>query len=47
MQLVEATLVANAGRSVRRATFMVDVDTGEVLAHGRTGCVTVGTRQEP
>lgn len=32
LQMVEATLVSTDGRTTRRATFMVDVDTREVLA---------------
>lgn len=47
MQLVEATLVANAGRSVRRATFMVDVDTGEVLAQDALAASLLGPDKNP
>lgn len=47
MQMVEATLVANAGRSIRRATFMVDVDTGEVLAQDALAASLLGPDIKP
>lgn len=47
MQMVEATLVANAGRSTRRAAFMVDVDTGEVLAQDALAASLLGLDKKP
>lgn len=43
MQMVEATLVSTDGRSARRATFMVDVDTGEVLAQDTFAASLLGS----
>ncbi len=42
VQMVEATLVSSDGRATRRATFMVDVDTGEVLAQDALAASLLG-----
>ena len=42
VQMVEATLVSSDGRAARRATFMVDVDTGEVLAQDALAASLLG-----
>ncbi len=43
MQMVEATLVSSDPRTIRKAVYMVDVDTGEVLAQDAVAASLLGT----
>jgi hypothetical protein len=47
MQMVEAALVPSDGGSTRRATFTVDVDTGEVLAQDALAASLLGPDEKP